>query len=67
MMPLFLRYGIGIAVAFYAVAFFPRAMEKLVVTGRLTHMTAVRATRIAWIAAMVLVVLTCLRFWLDHR
>ena len=67
MIPSFIKYGIGFAVAFYAVVIFPRTLERLLATGQLSPSAASRANRIAWVGALLLVALTGVRFWLARE
>jgi hypothetical protein len=67
MIPFLLNYGIGIALACYGFFLFPRALEKVVATGKMDRTQAARVRRIAFIGSWVLLVLTAVRFFLAVR
>lgn len=67
MIPFLINYGIGIAIACYGFFLFPRALEKVVATGRMDRNQAQRVRRIAFIGSWVLLILTAARFLLAVR
>lgn len=67
MIPFLINYGIGIAIACYGFFLFPRALEKVVATGRMDRAQAQRVRKVAFIGSWILLVLTAVRFVLAVR
>jgi hypothetical protein len=67
MIPFLINYGIGVAIACYGFFLFPRALEKLVVAGKMDRDQQRRVRKVAFIGSWILVILTAARFLLAVR
>lgn len=67
MIPLFINYGLPVAIACYGLFLFPRSLEKLVTQGKINRDQSGRARRVATIGSCLLLALTAVRFFIATR